>query len=165
MSHGIRSLSLLLLSVMAAACAPPAARQPVVPETAPEQTPPKPPAVDLSGGWATGDANEPPNGPVRQQPSCAYNPAVWIIQQTGNALRAWAFPESYNQGIARREPLARISPDSGTISGNDVRIAGDGSHIVARYDSVSGHLRGTRNDRPFWAARQIIIREACPGIP
>ena len=54
------------------------------------------PATDLSGGWATGSANEPPPGPVVLHPSCAYNPAVWIIQQSGNALKAWAFPESFN---------------------------------------------------------------------
>ena len=155
----------MLCSVMAAACSPPPARQPVVPEPASEQTPLLPPAVDLSGGWATGEGNEPPHGPVNPHPSCAYNPAVWLIQQKGNALRAWAFPESYNQGIARREPLARISPDSGSISGSDLRIVGADVRIVARYDSASGHLRGTRNGKPFWAARQIIARDPCPGIP
>lgn len=123
------------------------------------------PATDLAGGWVTGSANEPPAGPVRQQPSCAYNPPVWIIQQKGNALETYHFPESFNQGIARKEPVQRTPAVPGTISGADVVIAGDGIRFVLRYDAESGHLRGTRNGAPFWAARQVITREACPGIP
>ena len=125
------------------------------------------PITDLSGGWATGSGNEPPHGPVVQHPSCAHNPAVWIIQQSGNTLKAWAFPESFNQGIKRAEPgPERISSSPGTISGVDVLIADAESRFVLRYDAESGHLRGTRNGVAFWAARQNIIRaEACPGIP
>ena len=125
------------------------------------------PATDLSGGWATGSANEPPPGPVVQHPSCAYNPAVWIIQQSGNALKAWAFPESFNQGIKRAEPgPERIAGSPGTISGVDVLIRDAEFRFVLRYDAESGHLRGTRNGMTFWAARQNIVRAgACPGIP
>jgi hypothetical protein len=125
------------------------------------------PATDLTGGWATGVANEPPAGPVTQHPTCAYNPAVWIIEQSGNSLKAWAFPESFNQGIKRADPgPQRIAGSPGTISGVDVRIADDEARFVLRFDAESGHLRGTRNGVPFWAARQIIARtEACPGIP
>src|SRR5687767_2931463 len=104
------------------------------------------PVTDLSGGWATGSVNEPPPGPVVQHPSCANNPAVWIIQQTGNTLKAWAFPESFNQGIKRAEPGPERVPGSpGTISGNDVLIADGESRFVLRYDAESEHLRGTRN--------------------
>ena len=125
------------------------------------------PVTDLTGGWATGSANEPPPGPVVQHPSCAYNPPVWVIQQSGNALTAWAFPESFDQGIKRAGPeLARVAGSPGTISGADVRIVDSESRFVLRYDAASGHLRGTRNGVPFWAARQVIARtEACPGIP
>ena len=125
------------------------------------------PVADLSGSWATGSANEPPPGPVVLHPSCAYNPAVWIIQQAGNTLTAWAIPESFNQGIKRAEPgPERVAGSPGTISGADVRIADGESRFVLRYDVESGHLRGTRNGAAFWAARQRVARtEACPGFP
>ena len=125
------------------------------------------PATDLSGGWATGSSNEPPPGPVVLHPSCAHNPAVWIIQQSGNTLTAWAFPESFNQGVKRAEPgPQRTAGSPGTISGGDVLIVEGASRLVLRYDAESGHLRGTRNGVAFWAARQKIVRaEACPGIP
>ena len=125
------------------------------------------PATDLSGGWATGSANEPTPGPVVQHPTCAHNPAVWLIQQAGNTLKAWAFPESFNQGIKLAEPGPRpVTGSPGTISGVDVLIVDGESRFVLRYDVESGHLRGTRNGAPFWAARQNIVRgEACAGIP
>ena len=125
------------------------------------------PVTDLSGGWATGSANEPPPGPIMLHPSCAYNPAVWIIQQSGNTLTAWAFPESFNQGIKRADPgPQRVAGARGTISGADVLIVDGEFRFVLRYDAGSGHLRGTRNGEAFWAARQSIVRtEACPGFP
>lgn len=162
----MRSTALLAL-VSINACASSPRLQPAAP-VAPADTVAielRAPATDLSGGWATGSANEPTAGPVRQQPSCAYNPPVWIIQQKGNGLETYDFPESFNQGIARKEPVQRTPAIRGTISGADVVIAGDGIRFVLRYDAESGHLRGTRNGAPFWAARQVIVREACPGIP
>ena len=125
------------------------------------------PATDLSGGWATGIADEPPPGPVVHHRSCAHNPAVWIIQQSGNTLKAWAFPESFDQGIKRADPgPQRVVGSPGTISGVDVLIVDGESRFVLRYDAASGHLRGTRDGVAFWAARQSIVRaEACPGIP
>lgn len=126
-----------------------------------------PPAADLSGAWATGSGGEPPAGPVMTYPSCAYNPAVWIIQQTGNTLKAWLIPESFNQGIARAEPgPEKVVGAPGTISGTVVRIVDGEVRLLLRYDRESGHLVGTRDGAPFWAARQKIVRtEACPGIP
>jgi hypothetical protein len=125
------------------------------------------PVTDLSGSWATGTTNEPPRGPVVLHPSCANNPAVWLIQQSGNTLKAWTFPESFNQGIVRAGPgPERVAGSPGTISGADVIIVDGDSRFVLRYDAESGHLRGTRNGVAFWAARQTIVRtEACPGIP
>lgn len=152
-----------------AACVSAGAGARAVPTATPESTTVElmAPATDLSGGWATGSINEPPPGPVRLHPPCANNPAVWIIRQSGNALEAWAFPESFNQGIMRADPgLRRIAGVPGTISGVDVRIEDGETTFVLRYDAESGHLRGTRNGAPFWAARQVIARgEACPGIP
>jgi hypothetical protein len=125
------------------------------------------PITDLSGNWTTGSANEPPPGPVVQRPSCAYHPALWIIQQAGNTLTAWALPERFNQGIVRAGPgVQRVAGSPGTISGVEVLIADGESRFVMRYDAESGHLRGTRNGVAFWAARlQIVRTEACPGIP
>jgi hypothetical protein len=100
-------------------------------------------------------------------PSCTHNPAVWILQQSGNTLKAWAFPESFAQGIVRAESAPRrVAGSEGTISGADVVIADAESRFVLRYSSASGHLQGTRNGVAFWAARQTIVRtEACPGVP
>lgn len=158
--------ALALAAVLTAGCAsprlaetlPPVARDSVAIELLA-------PVTDLSGAWATGTTNEPPPGPVNDHPSCAHNPAVWIIEQKGNALRTWAFPESFNQGIARRDPVQRMHAIPGTISGAAVAIRSDDVRMALQYDSASGHLRGTRNGNPFWAARQIIVREPCPGIP
>ena len=138
--------------------------------SAPSDTTTRPlltPATDLTGSWATGDSNEPAAGPIVLRPSCAYNPAVWIIQQEGSSLKAWTFPESFNQGIVRNGPgLARVTPATGTISGYDVSIADGDVRFELTFDATTGHLRGTRNGKPFWAARQSIVRaEGCPGIP
>jgi hypothetical protein len=143
--------------------APPIAPAPAVADSA--RGPLALPATNLSGGWATGSENEPPPGPVRQHPTCAYNPAVWIIEQSGNELKTWAFPQSYNQGIVPRNPVPNPPAIPGVISGTDVTIASDEGRLILRYHAESGHLRGTRNGVAFWAARQVVIRESCPGIP
>ena len=31
------------------------------------------------------------------------------------------------------------------------------SRYRLRYDSASGHLRGTLNDKPFWAVREELV--------
>lgn len=126
-----------------------------------------PPETDLTGMWAADSTFEPAIEKITLHPGCTYNPAVWIIRQTGNMLEAWAFAESYNQGIAAKGPgPGRIAASPGQISGLDVTID-DGQHrYVMRYDAESKHLRGTRDGRPFWAARQVVVRtEACPGVP
>jgi hypothetical protein len=126
-----------------------------------------PPATDLTGTWATGTGAEPTLEKVTLHPGCQYNPPVWIIQQTGNVLEAWDFPESFNQGIAVKGPgLARIAASPGRISGSEVTIDDGRYRYVLRYDEASKHLRGTRNGSPFWAVRQAVVRtEACPGVP
>lgn len=126
-----------------------------------------PAGVDLTGSWATGTGPGPAVARVTLHPSCTYNPPAWIIRQTGNLLEAWAFPESYNQGIVVRGPgRARIAAARGTISGLDVAIDDGGTRYALRYDETSGQLRGTRSGEPFWAVRQEVVRtHACPGVP
>lgn len=126
-----------------------------------------PPAVDLTGSWYVGTGAEPQVPAITLHPGCANNPAEWVIRQAGNAIEAWTFPESFNQGIVRSGPgPARVTPARGTISGIDLTLDDAGSVVAMRYDSVSSHLRGTRDGRPFWAVRQVIVRSgACPGIP
>lgn len=161
--HRVLGLATMTLLV---ACVPP--HQPVAAPTTGDTAIAEllTPATDLSGHWVTGSDNEPPPGSVVQQPSCAYNPPVWIIQQNGNALKSWAFPESFNQGIKSPGPgPERIAAVPGTISGNTVLITDGVVRLSLTYDAGSGHLRGTRNGAPFWAARQSLVRTECPGIP
>ena len=125
------------------------------------------PVVDLTGSWYVGTGPEPEVPSMTLHPGCANHPAEWVIRQTGSAIEAWTFPASFDQGIARAGPgPARMSPARGTISGIDVTLDDAGSRVSVRYDSVSTHLRGTRDGRPFWALRQVIVRSApCPWIP
>src|SRR3712207_2651984 len=78
------------------ACASTTSRTPPAPVSAPSvrdtQVELLPPAVDLSGNWTTGSGNEPPPGPVIRHAPCTRNPAVWIIEQSGNTLRAMLIP-------------------------------------------------------------------------
>jgi hypothetical protein len=147
----------------------PSQRAPGVPTTEPviEPRPIQAPAADLTGSWYVGTGKEPEVASIVLHPGCAHNPAAWVIRQEGNAIEAWTFPESFNQGIVTASPgLARVMPARGTISGVEVTLEEAGSLIVLRYDSVSTHLRGTRDGREFWAVRQVVVRtETCPGIP
>jgi hypothetical protein len=126
-----------------------------------------PPAVDLTGNWATGTGPEPATARITLHPDCTYNPPVWVIRQTGNLIEAWAFAGSYNQGIVTRNPgVARVKASPGTISGFDVDISDGPTRYVLRYDNGSGHLRGTRDGTSFWAVRQVVVRtQSCPGVP
>jgi len=126
-----------------------------------------PPATDLNGGWFTGTGEEPQVPVIVLHPVCAVVPAVWLVEQKGNAVRAWAFPEQFNQGVMRRnDNVARIEPATGTISGTDVRLDDGTWRYALVYDSASEHLRGTRNGARFWAVRQKIVRtEFCLPPP
>lgn len=126
-----------------------------------------PAGVNLTGSWATGTGLEPAVASFTLHPSCTYNPPAWIIQQAGNLVEAWAFPESYNQGIVVKGPgQARIAAARGTVSGLDVAIDDGETRYALRYDETSRHLRGTRNGERFWAVRQEVVRmQACPGVP
>ena len=117
------------------------------------------PLTDLSGGWATGTGDPPQVPKIVLHPTCTVVPAVWLIEQKGNALRAWAFPERYNQGIATKSAAARIAPAMGTISGAEVVLDDGTDRYLLRYDTSTSHLAGTRNGTSFWAVRQLVVRE------
>jgi hypothetical protein len=121
--------------------------------------------VNLTGGWTTGSASEPAARQITLNPECNYSPALWIIQQDGDSLRAWQIPESHAQGIATRTH-ASTAPAEGWVSGLDVTIGAGGERYVLRYDSTSTHLRGTLNGSPFWAVRvEVVRREGCIPPP
>ncbi|MDB4898253.1 MAG: hypothetical protein JWN53_61 [Gemmatimonadetes bacterium] len=123
------------------------------------------PAVDLSGSWATGSGPEPTVAKFTVHTECNYSPAAWILQQTGDSLMAWTFPARRSQGIARKDTPS-LQGASGTVSGLDVTLVDGVSRYALRYDTASGHLRGTRDGSPFWAIRQEMVRpQGCIPIP
>jgi hypothetical protein len=122
--------------------------------------------VDLTGRWATGSTGEPTLAKIVLQPSCRITPAAWILQQRGDTIEAWNFPESYAQGISRGPSGPATDPSHGRISGLNVVLRDAESRYVLRYDTSSGHLRGTKNGVLFWAVRQEIVRiQDCPPVP
>ncbi len=126
----------------------------------------QPADVDLSGTWATGSEGEPAARKITLNPQCLYNPGAWVIQQTGDTLEAWTFPDTWDKGTASQDPVGPRAGAKGRISGLDVTIRDGASRYVLRYDRASGHLRGTRNGRPFWAVRQEIVRlQECIPVP
>ena len=122
--------------------------------------------MDLSGRWATGSEGEPVARKITLNPQCLYNPGAWVIQQTGDTLEAWTFPDTWDKGTASLDPIVSRVGAKGRISGLDVTIHDGASRYVLRYDRASGHLRGTRNGQPFWAVRQEIVRlQECMPVP
>ena len=121
--------------------------------------------VNLTGAWATGSANEPDAKQIVLHPQCNYSPALWVIQQDGDTVRAWQIPESYEKGVASTEAVSNV-PAEGWVSGIDVTIASSAAHYRLHYDSTSAHLRGTLNGAPFWAVRLEVVRdERCIPVP
>jgi hypothetical protein len=114
-------------------------------------------AVDLTGTWATGSTGEPDVRRIVLRPECNQSPAVWLVEQKGDTLRTWTIPASHAQGV-RSAPPASAAAAEGQVSGVDVTLRMPGSSYILRYDSTSGHLRGTRDGAPFWAVRQAIVR-------
>jgi hypothetical protein len=162
----------LIAFVVVIGCAPPTppiqAPSPAPALAAADEIGTIPPAVDLTGAWTTGSRDgEPQVRTVVTHTECANNPAAWVIEQRGDSIRVWAFPETFNEGVATKGPgPARITPATGRISGVEVRINDAESHYRLRYDAESHHLRGTLNGRAFWAVRQIVVRPgACGAIP
>jgi hypothetical protein len=168
MKHAAVVLALCAVSV-AATCSAPArsARyEQATPELASHAAERLPLEVDLTGRWATGSMSEPSVAKIVLQPPCRITPAAWILQQRGDTIQAWSFPESYAQGIARGPSGPATDPARGRISGLNVVIRDAESRYVLRYDTATAHLRGTKNGAPFWAVRQEIVRvQECPPVP
>jgi hypothetical protein len=163
-------LILLLATCGAAACSAATSSRPI--ERAEVRPPPSDSAptrhadVDLSGAWATGSAGEPDVPRIVIRPQCNHSPALWLIQQLGDTVRAWAIPERHAQGVRARDPVSTTAAAVGRLSGVDLTMGLAGSRYVLRYDSTSGHLRGTLNGAPFWAVRQVVVRpERCIPVP
>jgi hypothetical protein len=162
-------LILLLATCCAAACSASAGAHPDErPELEPHAVvtvPRRYASVDLSGAWATGSAGEPDVPRIVIRPPCNVGPALWVIQQNGDSVRAWVIPESHAQGVPSPHPVSMVAAE-GKVSGVNLTMSISGSRYVLRYDSTSGHRRGTLNGAPFWAVRQEIVRpEGCVAIP
>jgi hypothetical protein len=121
--------------------------------------------LDLSGPWATGSVGEPDVTRIVMQLQCNYTPPLWVIDQRGDTVRAWAIPESRAQGVRARDPVMSVAA-VGRLSGVDLAMTLGQSRYQLRYDSTSGHLRGTLNGVPFWAVRQQLVRpQNCIPVP
>jgi hypothetical protein len=112
---------------------------------------------DLTGIWLPGSGPEPSAARLTMTATCQSTPAYWYIEQRGDSVSSWTNPASFNQGIAR-PPRPRPVTAVGTISGLDVAMSDGSSRYRLRYDRTSGHLRGTLNDKPFWAIPEDFTR-------
>jgi hypothetical protein len=136
--------------------------------------------LGLSGAWATGSTGEPAVPRIVIRPPCNFSPALWLLQQNGDTVRAWAIPGSYAQGVSASHPLSTVAAAEGRLSGVDLTMSVARSTLlpqsdspttpteryILRYDSTTGHLRGTLNGAAFWAVRQDVVRpEGCEPIP
>jgi hypothetical protein len=98
-------------------------------------------------------------------PQCNYSPSLWIIQQDGDMVRAWMIHESWAKGVPNAQAVSN-APAEGRVSGVDLIIGTSGARYVLRFDSTSGHLRGTLSGAPFWAVPLDIVRpQGCIAVP
>jgi hypothetical protein len=160
---------ILLLAMCVSACSASSGARPneraELPPPVVDAVPPPHAAVDLTGAWATGSAAEPAVPRIVIRPQCNYSPALWVLQQNGDTVRAWVIPESRAQGIRSLEVISKVAAE-GRVSGVDLIMGAAGARYVLRYDSTSGHLRGTLNGAPFWAVREDIVRpQGCIPVP
>jgi hypothetical protein len=120
---------------------------------------------DLSGSWITGSTDEPTVRSIMSRPQCTHSPGFWSVEQRGDTVKAWTIPESHAQGIAS-PILQRPRPVEGRLVGRQLVMSDGSTHFRLRYDSASGHLRGTLNGAPFWAVRLQIVRpQGCLPVP
>ena len=118
----------------------------------------------MSGAWATGREGEPAQRRLTLRPECNVSPALWILQQRGDSVSAMAFAPFHGQGVPSSPVSTRVA--EGRVSGLDVIMRGAGGQFVLRYDTVSGHLRGTLDRMPFWAVPLDVVQpENCIAIP
>ena len=165
----MRRLIIFLATCSAAACSASARSHPSerVELQSPERdsVTSRPADVDVSGPWATGSTGEPAVSRLVIRAECNYSPALWVLEQRGDTVRAWAIAESRGQGVPSPVPSS-LAVAEGRISGADVTMRAGTSRYLLHYDSTTGHLRGTLDGAPIWAVRQDIVRpEACVAIP
>ena len=123
-------------------------------------------APALRGNWMGGSGPEPAERVIFSQAQCRYHPPAWVLDASGDSVFSYHFPASYEQGVARREPPVRTLPAVGRVRRDTIFLNDGSDRYVVQYDSVSGHLRGTRNGQPFWAVRtEEQNRERCPAVP
>jgi hypothetical protein len=121
---------------------------------------------DIDGVWVGGTGAEPKQRVQVAEAQCLYHPAAWALEQRGDTVFSYHFPESWEQGVARTDPPISKAPALGRVRRDTIYLRDGSETYVLRYDAVSGHLRGTRNGEPFWALRrQEIHREQCPAVP
>ena len=159
----------ILVACSAAACSasthPPASAPAAVPVRIPAELSATPAAVNLTGAWTTGSVREPTAAEIVFTPQCNYSPALWILEQSGDTVRAYTTSERWAKGVAEAETLSRVGVE-GRVSGVEVTIGDSDSRYLLRYDSTSGHLRGTLRGAPFWAVRLKIVQPTgCIPVP
>jgi hypothetical protein len=115
--------------------------------------------VDLSGSWATGSSGEPAEPRITVPAPCHYTPPAWVLEQNGDSVRAYSFPEHRERGIAETD-RSLPTPAVGRFSGGRLTMRLGRSRYVLYYDSSTGHLRGTFDGQPFWAVPQEVVQPA-----
>ena len=121
--------------------------------------------MNLTGAWATGSLGEPTVAEIVLTPQCNYSPALWILEQSGDTVRAYTIPERWAKGVAEPQTLSRVGVE-GRVSGVELAMGELGNRYLLHYDSTSGHLRGTLRGAPFWAVRLKIVQPTgCIPVP
>lgn len=116
----------------------------------------EPTASDLSGAWAVGRDEEPTVRHIVLRPPCNYTPGYWSLEQQGDTVRAYTVPSSWAKGIAT--PVRPIIPEvEGRMRRGLLSLGKASTGYRLRFDSASGHLRGTFNGAPFWAVPVHIV--------
>lgn len=155
MIRGPRAAGAIALLIAGAilACGPAPAPTPVSSVSAePAATPGTPvSAQNLTGTWLFGTQNEPSPGPVL---GC-YAFKLWKLEQTGSAVTGDVLAcigpcSAYTEGTQGVNTGGHL-----TLTGNE-RPSPSASPAPVTYDLTfdarTGHLTGTRNGAPFWAA-------------
>lgn len=124
-----------------------------------------PTAGNLTGAWVGGTAMEPSLRYFVRRQQCDYSPGFWALEQRGDTVRAYTVPPSRAQGIATRvRPV--ITALEGKMKRGVLTLGDAATGYRLRFDSASGHLRGTFNGAPFWAVPLQIVRPSgCREVP
>lgn len=115
-----------------------------------------PTASNLSGAWATGSADEPSVRHFVVRPRCNFTPGYWALEQQGDTVRAYTMPPSWAKGIPTPVRPA-IEEVEGRMRRGLLSLGKAPTGYRLRFDSVSGHLRGTYKGAPFWAVPMHFV--------